>query len=175
MSCTLNTVGWKRAVIPAAGIVVAAAIPLAIYAVRDRHERVAIEAVQQVQRAQEVFRAQAGAYASHHESLMTPCGSDAAALGPAPLRALAEAGYVLSLRPARGAVVSGQDCHGRPLVSDYYVSAAPRSAATMARQAVAATGSSRLFLFYDGVAPRETDIESGLATPVETRESFKIP
>ena len=69
----------------------------------------AIEAVQQVQRAQEVFRAQAGAYASHHESLMTPCGSDAAALGPRPSLQVFHAARIvqrIASRPPR-------QCHRR--------------------------------------------------------------
>lgn len=167
-------VTWGTALVPVAGICIAAAIPLALYGVRDRRERAAIEVMRRIQQAQDAFRDTTGGFASDIASLQVPCVTGAPALADDAVTTLGSVGYSLELRRRRGAVDTGRDCHGRPVVSDYYVAAAPQSA-TVARQAFAGVGTGRLYLFFDGVAPRERDIDSGLPTPVEARESFKIP
>ena len=89
--------------------------------------------------------------------------------------ALAALGYTLHLRAADGADTRGADCQGRPLASDYVLTAAPASSWAVARQAFAMRSDGRIYLFYEGIPPREQDIVTGLATPVEARETFTIP
>jgi hypothetical protein len=79
------------------------------------------------------------------------------------------------LRAAEGAAVADTDCRGHQLAHDYYVAAVPLSSDVPARQAVASRGDGRILLFHDGIAPREEDFATGLPTPVEARETFKIP
>jgi hypothetical protein len=74
-----------------------------------------------------------------------------------------------------GAISGALDCHGRPLSSDYYAALSP-SDGTVGQQAFAITGTGRIFVFFDGIAPVERDMTAdGLATPIEALDTFKIP
>jgi hypothetical protein len=84
--------------------------------------------------------------------------------------------YEVKVRAAEGATPLPPDCHGRPTTSDYYASAVPTSAAAAGQQAFAMTATGRIFVFFDGIAPLERDMTpSGLATPLESVPTFKIP
>jgi hypothetical protein len=166
---------WWTIGFPLAGCLVAAAVPLVRYAGMQRDERVAIDVMAQVQGAQAVFQNRSGGFATNAASLTAVCDGREPALSLAVLAGLAAAGYGLQLRAAEGATVSGRDCLGGDVATDYYAAIAPLSPATRARQAYASRGDGRVYLFVDGLAPRERDIASGLATPLEARESFRIP
>lgn len=161
--------------IPVAGTLLAVSVPLVRYAARDRDERVAIEVVRRISDAQREFRAGTGGYATDVASLTATCAATPAPLSSDVFDRLRTVGYVLHMRAAAGETVGGTDCHGRALASDYYLAVAPASADVAARQAIATRSDGRLFLFHDGIAPTEADIATGLPTPVEERESFKIP
>lgn len=69
----------------------------------------------------------------------------------------------------------GTDCHGRATSSDFYAAVAPRSALD-GRQAMAMLSWGRIYVFFDGIAPLESDMgPRGLAVPLDRLESFKIP
>jgi hypothetical protein len=71
--------------------------------------------------------------------------------------------------------VVGIDCHGRQLTSDYYVAAEPANEFT-GLLAFAATSRGRVYVFFDGIAPAERDMDAGgLAVPLDTLDTFKIP
>lgn len=163
-----------RIIVPVVGIVATSSVPLVRYTVREQHERRAIALVDELRAAQSALRLQSGGYAVDVETLLTACG------GAPPLAVdvrpqLADADYELELRAAAGARVIGSDCAGHPLVSDYFVAASPASAASAARQAISGRSGGGLYVFFDGIAPREADLDSGLPTPVVARESFRIP
>jgi hypothetical protein len=162
-------------IVPLVGIAVAASAPLVRYAARERHEQTAIRVVRQVHEAQLALRSRTGGFATELSSLVAPCAGASAVVAPQIIEQLTGAEYRLDLRAAAGAATAGVDCEGRPLVTDYFVTATPVAPWAAARQAVGGRGDGRLFLFHDGVAPREIDIENGLVTPVEARRSFKIP
>jgi hypothetical protein len=62
------------------------------------------------------------------------------------------------------------------VVSDYYASAEPGSSRPPAHQAFAVTSAGRVFVFFDGIAPRERDMApGGTATPLEQVPALKIP
>ena len=161
--------------LPVIGTCVAAAIPLARYAEKQRDEAVAVNALRQIQDAQERVRDAAGAYATVLATLVEGCQGGAAALPATVLGELTAAGYVLHLRAAVDAAPGGTDCAGHPLASDYYVAASPATAGEAAEKAFAGRANGRLFVFVDGIAPSEADIASGLATPLDEINSFKIP
>jgi hypothetical protein len=97
-------------------------------------------------------------------------------LSGAEIRSLERRGYATQLRAAEGATTLAVDCHGRAMVSNYYISAVPRSVDSPGQRAFAATAAGRIFVFFDGVAPLESDMApTGLATPLETLSTFKIP
>jgi hypothetical protein len=164
-------------VLPLAGIIVVGSVPLVRYAQKSAAEDHAARVLRQLHQAQEAFRAgSGGAFASDWESLAAPCG----ATSPSPLTgavaALADDGYRILLRAAAGAAPAGADCHGRPLVSDYYLAAYPGVPGAAGQRAFAMRGDGRIYLFYDGVAPLERDMgEGGLATPLDQADEFKIP
>lgn len=166
---------WLSVVVPVAGIVIAASEPLVRYAVRDRQERRAVDVLQRVSESQRAFHVRTGAYATALSSLTRACDAATPVLSGTVLDELAAAGYSVELRAARNATPGPTDCHGSPTATDYYVAAAPVSAATAARQAFAGRSDGRLFLFYDGIPPREPEILGGLPTPLAERESFRIP
>jgi hypothetical protein len=168
-------VRWPFVVIPLLGIIVAAGVPLGRYAAGRQHEDVAVRLLQRVLEAQASFKEGAPGYATAVESLVTGCGDRAAALAPATLDELQQAGYALELRAAAGAATVGRDCLGRQVADDYYVALAPGSPSEPARLAFAARRDGSVFVFFDGIAPREAEMSSGLATPLHRVGSFKIP
>ncbi len=165
--------------LPVIGAIAVIGLPLMRYAEKTRAEATAVEFLRRVQSAQEVFAA-AGSpgYASDLLSLTTPCeGHSTAALTTVAVSTLIGAGYQVRVRPAQGAEKRGPDCHGRPTVTDYYASVEPRSPEIVAQQAYALTATGgAVFVFFDGVAPRERDMApGGLATPLEAAGAFEIP
>jgi hypothetical protein len=61
------------------------------------------------------------------------------------------------------------------MASDYYSAAQPITPLD-GRQAFAMTARARIYVFFDGIAPRESDMRpGGLAVPLDTVERFKIP
>jgi type II secretory pathway pseudopilin PulG len=161
--------------VPLIGICVAAGQPLARYAARQRDEAAAVSALRRIQEAQERFRTSVGGYATDVESLVTGCSEGRAGLPSTVFDELAGAGYVVQLRAAADAAVEGQDCQGRPTATDYYLTAAPRTAHETADKAFAGRADGQLFFFVDGVPPREQDLAGGLAISVDALDSFKIP
>jgi hypothetical protein len=161
--------------VPLIGICVAAGLPLTRHVQKQRDEASAVRVLRQVQAAQERFKAVAGWYATDAASLVTSCpGGDA--VPPATIFApLERAGYRLQLRAAIGAMATGQDCHGRPTATDYYLAAAPQTALEAADKAFAGRADGQLFIFVDGVPPRESDMASGLPITIDEMEAFKIP
>jgi hypothetical protein len=166
---------WWTIGLPLVGTLVAAAVPLVRYARMQRDEGVAIDVMARVQGAQAAFQRLTGGFATDAASLTRACEGSEPVLAPDVLSGLTAAGYGLLLRAAEGAIIGGRDCLGRDLASDYYAAVAPLSPETVARQAFASRGDGRIYLFVDGLAPRERDMASGLATPLEARDSFKIP
>ena len=163
-------------VVPLLGALFAAAVPLAQYVEKQRHEETAIEVLQHVRHAQQTFRQLWGGYTTDVDSLTTPCGSEKATLDEGALARLRENGYRLWIRPAAGAVaLETRDCRGRPLSADYFVAAEPIDATVVAQQAFAARAEGDVHISYDGVAPDETLIANGLSTPLEQRSTFRIP
>jgi type II secretory pathway pseudopilin PulG len=161
--------------VPVIGICLAAALPLARHAQKQRDEGAAVRALRNIQQVQGRFKAAVGSYATDAATLAAGCPGVDAAL-PADLFAnLAGAGYVLQLRPAADGTTVGRDCHGRPTATDYYLAAAPRTSREAADKAFAGRADGQLFFFVDGVAPREADMAGGLAIPIDALESFKIP
>lgn len=165
---------WALAV-PILGTGLVAGMPVATYIEKQRHEQLAISTLGQIHEAQERLRAASGAYATDLATLVDGCDDGSAAVPHEMLDDLARAGYVLQLRAAVDATVLGRDCEGRPLATDYYVSAAPRTAWSAAGKAFAGRAGGRLFVFVDGIPPREADIAAGLATSVDELDSFRIP
>ena len=162
-------------VVPLLGITVAVALPLLRYAERERDERAAIAALQRVQEAQRTLHARSGAYATSLTSLTEACGGLPAPLEQRALDDVEAATYSIELRATRAAATVRLDCHGHALADDYFVSVSPLHADAPGRQAMAARADGRIYLFHDGIPPRERDMERGLATPVEERERFRIP
>jgi hypothetical protein len=165
---------WTLAV-PILGTWLVAGMPVATYLEKQRHEQLAIDTLGQIHQAQERLRAASGGYATDVATLVRGCEDGGAAVPHEILDDLASAGYVLQLRAAVDATVIGQDCAGRPLASDYYVSAAPRTAWEAAGKAFAGRAGGQLFVFVDGIPPREADLITGLSTPVDALDAFRIP
>jgi hypothetical protein len=164
--------------LPLAGLVVVGSIPLVGYARKTAAERDAADALGGVHAAQEAFRNAGGrgGYASQVDSLATPCEGAAPSLPPALVREVAAIRYRLVVRPAVDASPAGVDCHGRPVVSDYYAAVHPDGADAPGQRAFAARADGRIYLFYDGVPPAERDMgEGGLATPLDAAAEFRIP
>ena len=162
-------------VFPVIGTIVTASVPVTQHVTRQRHEQIAVDVIQQVHQAQLAFHTRWGGYAADIASLTTPCPSSAPVLAGHQLSFLEESGYSLQLRAAHGAGASGRDCFGAALVDDYYVGAAPSSVAEAAQKAFGGRADGRVYVFFDGIAPRESDMSAGLATPLDTVEAFKIP
>jgi hypothetical protein len=161
--------------VPIIGICVAAGLPLGRYAQKVRDEAVAVRTLRQIQQAQERFRAVVGWYATDAATLAAGCPGVDTALPADVFANLEGAGYVLQLRAAADGTTTGQDCHGRPIATDYYLSAAPRTAQETADKAFAGRADSRLYIFVDGIPPNESDLTSGLAIRLDKWDSFKIP
>jgi hypothetical protein len=169
---------WARhwvVLLPLCGAVAAAAVPLARYAEKNRQEGVAVDFLRDVHAAQQRFREMHGGYATELVSLTDVCGDGAPLLPPTRVDVLHGAGYSLQLRALDSAAVIRRDCRDRALAADYYVAASPRSSASPAQRAFAASGDGRIYVFFDGVAPIEKDMKGGLATPLETLNTFRIP
>jgi hypothetical protein len=162
-------------VAPIVGTCLTAGLPLATYVDKQRHEQQAISTLGRIHEAQERFRAVFGGYATDVATLVRGCDGARGLLPPAVLDDLVRAGYVLELRAAREVTLMDRYCEGRSIASDYYVSAAPRTAWQAASNAFAGRADGQLFVFVDGIPPRESDIAAGLAIPVRALESFRIP
>lgn len=160
--------------LPLAGAIAVMAVPLLRHATETRtHARVAM-LVEELRAAQRVFRTGAGGYATELASLLDRCGGQAPALAADYLTRLEAEGYRLHLRAAVDAAPVGADCQQRPLTSDYYVGVEPRTVAAGART-FAARAEGSVFVYFDGVAPGEADMVSGLATPLEAVDRLVIP
>jgi hypothetical protein len=168
------------AVVGLAGIISVVAIPVIEHERRRRAEEAAAVVLLEVARAQSAFRASGGGlgYASDLESLLTSCSSAPRAALTAQIgtQDIHASSYSFSVRAAEGSRVVGTDCHGRPAVSDYYAAAAPRINGVDGRRAFAMRSSARVFVFFDGIPPRESDMGPfGLAVALNTLDRFKIP
>ena len=157
------------------GIGAAVAIPVLWYARMEAAESRAAAALIEISTAQRLFRSHGlhGGYATDLASLRAPCPGDSAA----PLAAVLDdaAGYTIQLRTTRTARILGADCHGRPMASDYYAAAQPTTPLS-GRLGLATTARARLFVFFDGLPPLESDMTAGgLAVPLDTLDTFKIP
>jgi type II secretory pathway pseudopilin PulG len=162
-------------VVPMVGILMAVALPLTRYVQKRRAEESAIQVLQQVREAQQAFRRQWGGYASDVDSLVAVCGSGRV-LDPEVFERLRIRGYGVSLRARFGAArLAERDCRGREMAADYYVAIQPTTAGQAGQQAFASGATGDIYIFYDGIAPSETDIANGLATPLSQRSSFRIP
>jgi hypothetical protein len=157
-----------------AGIAGTISVPVHMYVQMDAAERAAATLLERIADAQRDFRDRNDrrGYATALASLTTPCpGDERSALE------LHEpvSPYEVTLRAADRAVSRGTDCHGRPVASDFYAAAWPTSAVA-GRQAFAVTARGRIYVFFDGIAPRESDFAfGGLAVPLDAIETFKIP
>lgn len=145
------------------------------YRMRDA-EKAAAATMAAVIEAERAFRRAGGrgGYATDLQSLTTPCpGEQTSALsGDLPV---AKYDYRVIVRAAARALTNGTDCHGRPTATDFYTATAPAHA-WAGRQAMAATAWGRIYVFFDGLAPAERDMETGgLAVPLDTLDTFKIP
>ncbi len=161
--------------VPLVGACVAAGLPLARYVEKQRHEAVAMTTLRQIHDAQQRYKAASGGYTPDLATLASGCPGKVPPLPADILDDLAGAGYVLELRAATDATPAGEDCQGRPMATDYYVSARPRTAWEAAGKAFAGRADGELFVFVDGVPPRESDMTSGLPITVDELDSFKIP
>jgi len=162
-----------------AGIVTAASTRILSYHSMRSTEYATVALMQLVGEAQQRFRTAGGegGYATDLESLRTPCpGQTQAALSDVAVKALGSARYELLVRPRAGSAFAGVDCHGRQTARDFYLSARPRVTGVDGERAMAMTASGRIFLFFDGIPPREADMTAGgLATPLDSLETLKIP
>ena len=156
------------------GITGVVLVPVLTYARMDRAEHEASERLAAIGEAQRAFRSAGGrgGYATDLVSLTTPCpGASSAAVADAPQTRA----YTFVLRAAQHAKTIGADCHGHATASDFYASASPVSEFA-GEQAFAMTSRGRIYVFFDGVAPLETDMTvGGLAVPLDTLDEFKIP
>ena len=161
--------------LPVLGTLAVLSLPFLRHAEKVRRDAVVIEALADIRAAQDALFARTGGYATDLETLSGPCGAAAGVPWRDPEARLAEVEFVLVLRAAADTASAGPVCAGRALAHDYYVAAAPASARNLSQQAFAARADGRVFVFYDGVAPRESDMASGLATPLEAVGTFRIP
>jgi len=173
----LNAGKWAI-VAPVIGMVAVAAIPFVRYAQKERAESAAVKFLEDVRLAQRHFAAAHGerGFAAGFDSLSEACPGAAASFAARDIHRVGDFGYQVILRPASGAITVALDCHGRPLVSDYYAAASPSAIDTAGQQAFALAGAGRIYVFFDGIAPLEKDMApGGLATPLDTLDAFKIP
>lgn len=161
--------------VPLAVAAGAAALPFWWNAAARRDEATALTVMTQLRDVQRQLHARAGAYAVSLDTMTDQCDDTAVAVAAAAIQRAAATGYAVTLRPADGASPAGADCRGRPLASDYYLAMTPRRGDTDARLASAARAAGDIHVFFDAVAPRESDIEAGLTTPLAELETFKIP
>lgn len=153
----------------AAGLVAAVSYPLVTRRMAAEGERAAFGWLRTIADAQARFRIANGGYATTTDSLVEPCGGQPPAL-TATLTGqhIVDAGYELRMRGAREAAAGPLDCHGRATAMDFYVSARPITAQPHGSRGMAMTATGRIFVFFDGVPPAESDMGAGgLATPLE--------
>lgn len=169
----------RQWLVPLAGMLIVAGYPLVSHLQRVARETKAERRLTELRQAQEAFRAGdgGGGYATALASLTTRCPAASGTPTPA-IPALGGPdtvnGYVMTVRAAASSRPVGVDCHGQPTSSDYYAAVAP--VATDGRRAFAMTSDGRVYVFFDGVAPTETDMApGGTATPREALDTFKIP
>jgi type II secretory pathway pseudopilin PulG len=137
-------------------------------------EDAAAETLSAIREAQRVFRRATGGYATDLASLTRGCPSQAVAMLREPL-ATAEYEYRVVLRASSRAMEAGSDCHGKPTASDFYAAVSPGQP-WAGRQAMAVTSRGRIYVFFDGIAPVERDMDTGgLAVPLDALDTFKIP
>jgi hypothetical protein len=154
----------------AAGVAVQVQSQLRMRAAEDAAART-LSAILDAQRA---FRRATGGYATDLASLTQGCAAQPTPMLRQPL-STGEYDYRIVLRAAARATAAGNDCHGQPTASDFYAAASPAQA-WAGRQAMAVTGRGRIYVFFDGIAPSERDMETGgLAVPLDTLDTFKIP
>jgi hypothetical protein len=169
---------WALAVvIPILGTALAVAWPLARYASQERAHAVAIAFLEKSSAAQGAFRNRSGdaVYATSLESLIAPCSPAVAPIPVDPTGEVRAAGYAITLRAAAGATPGPPDCRGTT-ASDYYLALEPASPDAPGQRSFAMRGDGRIFVFFDGVAPREADMLSGgLAVPLAESAAFRIP
>jgi hypothetical protein len=138
-------------------------------------EKAAAAALSAIVDAQRAFRKAGGrgGYATDLQSLIQPCAGAPATLSAPP--PVAADDYRVVLRAAQRASPVGTDCHGRPTASDFYAAVQPAHE-WAGRQAMASTAWGRIYVFFDGLPPVERDMDAGgLAVPLDTLDSFKIP
>ncbi len=158
------------------GIAGAVMIPVLTYARMKRAEHAARDTLIAVGEAQRVFRRAGGrgGYATDFASLTTPCPGESQPVLTENVRSPGN-GYVFVLRAARESRTASTDCHGRTTATDFYAAARPADE-TAGRQAFALTAWGRVYAFFDGIAPLETDMATGgLAVPADALDTFKIP
>jgi hypothetical protein len=167
---------FRTRALPVLVVVAAAAVPLVRHVREVRAERVGADVARLVVEAQWWFRAAGTGYATRLASLTTPCpGVARAALDASVIARGVAAGYEVTLRAAEGASWRGPDCHGHPTAENFHLGVQPRAPAPP-RLAFGATAQGGIFLFVDGIAPRERDMEpGGLAVPIDADGAFRIP
>jgi hypothetical protein len=168
---------WATVVaLGAAGAAGAISVQVLAYARIRQAEAGAAETLAAIADAQRVFQKTGGrsGFATDLESLTHPCpGDTSAALSNAP--DIAAGDYRLVLRPARRAAMVGTDCHDRATADDFYAAVRPAHA-WAGRHAMAVTSIGRIYVFFDGIAPLEGDMEfRGLAIPLDAVGTFRIP
>ena len=170
----MHAVRW---VLPIAVVIAAVGWVIAGHVARARAQAAATGFLMRLHESQQAFEKMAGGFASELESLTRVCPSGRGPwMDTATLDSLRGAGYVVQLRPWAGARVLGPDCHGRALVNDYYVGLEPASGRAAGQRAYGSNGTGRVYVFVDGIAPREADMApGGLATPLEEMPTFRIP
>lgn len=179
MGSPIAATNWAQRVVIAvavAGVAAAVTVPASSSYRMTKAERAAADTLTAIADAQRAFRRGGGrgGYAIDLASLTRPCPGDAqAALDHH--EQIATNDYVVVLRAARDASSAGADCHGRPTATDFYAAARPADAWS-GRQAMATTARGRIYVFFDGIAPLERDMEAvGLAVPLDRLDTFKIP
>lgn len=139
-------------------------------------EHVAADTLEAIVEAQRAFRKAGGrgGYATDLHSLTQPCPNDVTS-PHLTLARLAGYDYRAVVRAAERATLVGTDCHGRPAASDFYASLQPAHG-WAGRHAFASTSWGRIYVFFDGLPPVERDMDArGLAVPLDTLDTFKIP
>jgi Tfp pilus assembly protein PilE len=156
-------------VLAAAGLVAAVSYPLVTRRVAAEGERAAITWLHTIADAQARFRIVNGGYATTLDSLVEPCGSQQPALSAVLTgQHIVDAGYEMTMRGKREAVAGPLDCHGRATSTDFYVAARPLLVQPEGSRGMAMTSGGGIFVFFDGVPPREVEMGvGGLAVPLE--------
>ena len=158
------------------GIVAAVAIQVQTQLRMREAEQGAAATLTALVDAQRAFRKAGGrgGYATDLRSLTEPCPNQPTGSAPS-LPRFASGDYHVVVRAAQRTSLVGTDCHGRQTAADFYASLQPAHG-WAGRQALAATSWGRIYVFFDGLPPLEGDMEAGgLAVPLDTLDTFKIP